>query len=182
METRSVRNGKRRAKEVTFGSLFAEAATEREARAKVLELAEAACTGSYTPVIVQAGGLVGLGWREPLGWAYSIVRDGASKIGCSSYGDKTREEVERRIRSHMAQNLLRLDSDPAHTGEEVIRDARDLESHRGYVRWQYSFRRLSASGLTFDQAHQQADSHEPAPWEEPAAAAAGPAVAVEVPA
>jgi hypothetical protein len=42
MATRSVRNGTQRVREVTFGSLFAEAATEREARAKVLELAEAA--------------------------------------------------------------------------------------------------------------------------------------------
>lgn len=83
------------------------------ARGETQEAADQACLekirdrfrGTYTPLCLRFRDEIILVWRDGNDWVYGFIRDRAEPVGIASSGDwKSREDVERAARRHLAEN------------------------------------------------------------------------------
>lgn len=112
----------------------------------------------HYPVMIHYQDHVGLAFWEPgFGWCYCLSHgssvDNQARIVCTGYD--TREEIERALRRHMAQNIGGL------LGSKLIQSAEDVEDHfahdalqGGIAAW------CKARGFTVQQAMEHRASND----------------------
>src|ERR1044072_1400776 len=110
-------------------------ATKSEAREFAYRTMEEMVSGDYRPVVLIHGNLTGVAWRAPAGWSSSISADdsdGRLEFGCIGSGpEKTRAEMERTLRRHMAQYATVTGSDLTDHSAFILND----EDRTDYLRW-----------------------------------------------
>ncbi len=102
--------------------------TVKEARQDAVSQIEKAAEGYWSPTVVSYKGMVGLVWREPAAYYYTIVRYGEARtetVGkdyftAGGYGE---EEVVRSLCSHLAQNGFSPETDDWKVRPEILKDA-----------------------------------------------------------
>ena len=121
--------------------------TKTEAKQDAARRIEEALGGSYTPVILTAGGETILMYRDPLsGWSYHFVRDGELTGGCFSMDD--RFETERQARRHLGG--LATDWRTCQGPDDVHPIVQNQEDRRDIARgcqWQRDYQTARAAGL-----------------------------------
>lgn len=140
---------------VTLHGMPGEGATVREAKANAGKAIEEALFASYIPILIRAGGLVGIVFRTIGGWQHKVLdvdTPSGSLIGFTMYPAGTTEvQACQGCARHIAQLNGSLDGLarwlPAHIQEDVQRE----------FRWQASYRAARASGVDDNAARAVAD-------------------------
>lgn len=107
LEVRRIYRG--RGYRAELGPIDAEGRTKTEARENLMLAVYRALTADYTPWVVVAHGWVGIVWRGPRGWRYTLRHIEAVASGAQVYetclcGD-SRDDAIRRCLYHLIQNV-----------------------------------------------------------------------------
>lgn len=115
---------------------------KRDAGSKI----ENALSGSYTPIILQAGDETIIVFRSPDGWQYGFLRNG--ELGSIQGQDKDKKEVERSARRHIGSNVTEWKTcfgpDDVHP---IVKEERDRREIADNCKWQREMRRATEAGL-----------------------------------
>ena len=99
-------------------------------------------------------GQVGLLYRDLHGWNYSILHaDRSETNGYALGGYPSRQDAERALRRHIAQNLIFVTEE---NGLEVLANEADRKDHQMYVAWQGYYKELRTQGYSDVDAHRLA--------------------------
>jgi len=113
-----------------------------EAKADAVAKIERAIQGEWMPVTVRYRGMVGICWREPWGWSYTIDRPGSDHGPTSAYFssgyDTDRASAVRSMLWHVAQNGFVPGEDP--TAPDIIADDHGRREYETWARWQNAFK------------------------------------------
>lgn len=134
--------------------------TKAEAKADATRKLEQATEGRYEARMLRfPSGYIGLIYRDLYGWNYSIMQpDRNEAAGYCLGGYETRQEAERMLRIHIAQNLIYVAED---NGLSVILDERDQREHAEYIGWQLRYREYKAQGYSDSDCHHMACENRP---------------------
>jgi hypothetical protein len=126
--------------------------TAKDAKADAARKIETAMEGSYTPIVLTAGGETIVCYREPAyGWSYSFVRNGRLSGGCS--GNYDRETVEKTARRHLGANATnwRTYFGPDDV-DSIVEDPADRKDIASGCSWQRKYHAAREAGLDDDNA------------------------------
>lgn len=130
-------------------------ATKADAKADAALKLTNATMGRYEPKMLRfPTGIVGLVYRDLYGWQYSILHEDRDEADCSNLVScATRNEAERKLRFHVAQNLIFEVDD---NGLSVILDSADRLHHNEYVAWQKQYKEYKSQGYSDTGAYRMA--------------------------
>lgn len=136
------------------------------------EVADQACLekirdrfrGTYTPLCLCFRGETILVWRDDNDWLYGFIRDRAEPVSITSSGEeKTRENVERAARRHLAHNGW----DEQEESSEIIVHPDDQMWFGDWAQQQKVFltkyRKLVNKGWSTQEAHMIISGQQPDP-------------------
>jgi hypothetical protein len=127
--------------------------TVKDAKADAAQKIEAAMEGSYTPIVLTAGGETIICYREPTyGWSYSFVRNGELS-GSSIMGDRSRTYTERSARRHLGGIATdwRTCFGPDDV-DSIVLDPADRKDIAEGCSWQRKYHAAREAGLDDDNA------------------------------
>ncbi len=109
--------------------------------------------GTYTPLYLSFRGEIILVWRDGNEWVYGFIHDRTEPVGITSSGNwKSREDVERAARRHLAENGW----DEREETSEIILHPDDQAQFGDWARREKviraKYRRLLEAGWTPDEA------------------------------
>lgn len=159
MELRKVWKGKDWI--ATFGGYHSvQAPSKVEARELAYRTMEAMIDQDYRPRVLIYGNQTGVAWRTPTGWCYGISSDDADgrvSYPCTASGDwKTADDVERNMRSHMAQTATVAGTALEDHSAFILHDD-DRADYLRWLQWQRSVREALDKGLDMEAAREYAD-------------------------
>ena len=126
-----------------------------EARKDAGRKIEEALSGDYIPRLFHFRDETWLMWREPhLGYCYQALTGRIAGQVFSSGNYQTREECERYMSKHAAQNVCKIGEDSA---VDLIVYREDRDSHMTWYLWQGRFTAWQETGLTMEEAKIKAD-------------------------
>lgn len=137
--------------------------TKAEAKADAEQKLQRATDGFYSPRLYRFHSeYIGLVYRNLNGWHYTYLRPDNTNADFYSVGPfQTPGETERKLRAHIAQNLIFVTDD---NGSSVILDERDQLEHTEYVAWQLRYKEYRAQGYNESDCHRMAyESWAPCP-------------------
>jgi hypothetical protein len=145
----------------TFGGYhMVTAPTKAKARELAYKTMEEMVSGDYRARVLLYGNQTAVMYREPAGWVYSISPedgDGRVAFGSSCHTSQTNgDEVERNVRSHMAQTASVTGTGLTDHSAFILNDE-DREEYQRWLRWQRAVRAALDAGHDMEQAREIAD-------------------------
>lgn len=114
-----------------------------EAKADAVGRIVAASRDVWTPVICRHKGMVGVCWRDPEGWSYTISRPSqgdappTARYFTSGF-ERDRDEAVRGMCSHLAQNGFTPGDEPV--APPIIVAGEDIREFEVWARWQNAYK------------------------------------------
>lgn len=122
-----------------FGDLRAWGKTKTEAKTKVMELAERACTGSYQPTLKRMGQYMYIVWRETESWFYQVIDLREPFVRFRGYTSApSLNEAVRSVEYHVAC-LMRDDGEDMEKIVSLIEGLVNKQEFLYYWAWQDAF-------------------------------------------
>ena len=147
-----------------FGSLIeVTAPSPAQARRECIDLAERACTGTYSPIFAALRGNVLVVWREPsIGWTYRIMCPRNPLPPEPLYGSVYFDDAHANDRTYVwaqgVNHLVQTGFDPEREDDDLLTMLREIDSlcptyyhytaqFESWSRWQRAYHRARLAGL-----------------------------------
>lgn len=157
---------RRTLKSVEVYGWVGQAYSKSEAKADAIKQIQRAAEGYYSPYINLWRNMVGIVYRVPAGWEYTILRLDEGRLTeepstsnyfcCCMAGNE--KEVCRSMLSHMAQNGWQVE-EGWQAVPSILKDAKDRNEFRHWAYWQCMIVEARKQGMSDAEARVYADSH-----------------------